>query len=294
MENNSQGSNSVRCGSRFSRRSFGRLTMSGLGVSLIRPAFGSAGAAKKLPVGVQLYCVRNEMPVDMEGTLAVLAEMGFDGVEFADYFGRSAEDLRKMLDDNGLNCCGTHIYLADMLGDKLGPTVEFNKTLENPYLIVRWLPEELRNSKQGFQKTIDLFNEAAANLRPHGMRVGYHNHDYIFEEIDGRLMWNMLADGTDKDVILQLDTGHAAGIGLDPVELLKRNKGRTVTLHVKPYSKNNPDAFLDKDDLDWEAIFEVAEAVGGTEWYIVEYEREAVPPLKALEANLKIVRGMGR
>jgi sugar phosphate isomerase/epimerase len=235
--------------------------------------------------------VRRELEHDMPGVLAALADIGFVGVEFADYFDHSAEELRAMLDDNGLRCCGTHIYLDDMLGDKLEPTVAFNKTLGNEYLIVRWMNEEQRTTKEVFLQTAALFNEVAENLKPHGMRVGYHNHDYIFETFDGEMLWNILADNTSEDVVLQLDTGNASAVpGVDVIELIKRNPGRTVSMHVKPYSTRDEDAFLGQDDLDWPQIFDLSESVGGVEWYIVEYEREAFPPLEALKANLENMR----
>lgn len=277
----------------LSRRDFLQTSASALlAASLgLRPSPGAA----KIPVGMQLYCVRNELPKDMAGTLAALAQMGFEGVEFADYFGRSARELRQLLDDHGLRCCGTHIYLTDMLGDQLGPTVEFNQTLGNRNLIVRWMPEEMRASREAFLRTAEQFNSVAENLRPHGMRVGYHNHDYIFQRFDGEYLWNILADHTHRDVILQLDTGNAAQVdGVDVPALIRRNPGRTVTMHVKPFSKAHPDAFIGADELDWPQIFSLSESIGGTEWYIVEYEREAHPPLEALKANLDILRRMGK
>src|SRR5262249_52482355 len=100
--------------------------------------------------------------------------------------------------------------------------------------------------------------------------------------------WNAFADATRKTkVLLQLDTGNASERdGVNVVALLKRNKGRTVSMHVKPYSKKAPDAFIGEDELDWKAIMTAAES-GGLEWYIIEYERDAVAPLVGLEANLQ-------
>ena len=74
--------------------------------------------------------------------------------------------------------------------------------------------------------------------------------------------------------------------GVTLVDLIKRNPGRTMSMHVKPFSKKNPDAYLGADELDWPAIMTAAETVGGVEWYIIEYEREGVPPLESLKANL--------
>src|SRR5213082_773097 len=90
----------------------------------------------KIPFGLQLYSVRNECAKDLDGTVAAVGKMGYKGVEFAGYYGRDAKTLRKLLDDAGLQCCGTHIALDTILGDALPKTIEFNKTLGNEYLMV--------------------------------------------------------------------------------------------------------------------------------------------------------------
>jgi sugar phosphate isomerase/epimerase len=251
-----------------------------------------SGAPARIPIGVQLYCVRHELAKEFERTVEQVAALGFEGVEFADYFGRSATALRKILDANGLKCCGTHIMLEDMVGDELARTIDFNLTLGNPFLIVRWLAEPRRNSQKAFGETVRTFAEIAGRLAPHGLRIGYHNHNYIFEKFDGELLWNILADGTPKSVVLQLDTGNAALVGQDPVALLERNPGRTATVHLKPYSKANPKAYIGEDELPWPRILEICRTTAGVEWFIVEYEEEGVPPLQALEANLETVRRM--
>jgi sugar phosphate isomerase/epimerase len=129
-------------------------------------------------------------------------------------------------------------------------------------------------------------NEIAERLKPNNLRVGYHNHTTDFNRIDGEYWWNLFADRTTKDVILQLDTGNASEMaGVPVVDLIRRNKGRTVSMHVKPFSKKNPDAYLGDDELDWPAIMTASESAGGVEWYIIEYEREGVPPLESLKAN---------
>ena len=255
---------------------------------------GSGGGDGQTPIGVQLYSVRHDLKEDFEGTIAALAEMGFQGVEFANYFGRSAEELRSILDDNGLECCGTHIMMEALQGDAFEETVEFSKTLGNDYFIVRWIPQGQRSDPDTFMETVDQFNQIGERLNPHGMQIGYHNHDYIFETFDGEVMWDLLAENTRDDVILQLDTGHAASIGKDPVELLKRHPGRTTTLHAKPYSSAKEDAVIGADDLDWEQIIQTAEEVGGTEWHILEYEVQGVSATKALDqclTNFRQFRG---
>lgn len=278
-----------RANGSFSRRTFLKTSaaafmLAGIPGTLTRCA---KTAGKEIPVGVQLYCFRRELAEDFTGTISAVADMGYQGVEFADYFGRSAGELRKILDDHGLKACGTHIYLDDMLGDNVAQTVEFNQTLGNKNLIVRWLDEEMVNTPQAFQHTIDLFNQAIENVKPYGMRVGFHNHDSIFLKQDGEYLWNILADQTPREMILQLDTGNASNTGVDPIALLERNQGRSKTIHIKPYSAEHPDAMIGKDDLDWQRILRICETTGGTEWYIIEYEREGFDPLEALRINLE-------
>src|ERR1044071_3835983 len=104
----------------------------------------------KIPFGLQLYSVRNECAKDLDGTVAAVAKMGYKAVEFAGYHGRDAKALRKLLDDTGLKCCGTHIGLDTLLGDNLPKTIEFNHTLGNRYLIVPGLPGKYTQSHQGW------------------------------------------------------------------------------------------------------------------------------------------------
>jgi sugar phosphate isomerase/epimerase len=251
------------------------------------------GETRVIPIGTQLYCVREQLDQDVRGPVAALAEMGYEAVEFADYHDLSAQEWRQILDSNGLQACGTHIYIETLEGDELQRTIDFNMTLGNRNLIVRSMQEDAYATKDALLRTCERYNRIADNLRPHGMRTGFHNHAEIFNRLDGEYAWNIFADNTSPDVILQLDTGNASHVeGVDVIELLKRNAGRTVTTHVKPFSKANPDAFIGADELDWTQILPLYQTVAGTEFYIIEYEQEAFPPLEALKANLDIVRGM--
>ena len=258
--------------------------------ALVLPALPAlAGAAwKRIPIGTQLWCVRKQLATDIPGTLGALGAAGFDGVELENAFGKPGTEWRTHLDAVKLKACGFHHTLGELQGDKLAATIEFNLGVGNRNLIIRSLAPEVYKSAELLKKTADAVNEAAEKVKPHKLRVGYHNHFADFNRIDGEYWWNLFADRTTKDVILQLDTGNASeltGVGL--VDLVRRNAGRTVTMHVKPYSKAKPDAYLGADELDWPGIMTAAESAGGVEWYIIEYERESAPPLDSLKANLE-------
>src|SRR5437764_13855913 len=116
----------------FCRREFLRRSALGAagmvcGASLIAQAAGD----KKIPIGLELYSLRNECKTDLPGMLAAVAKIGYKGVEFAGYHGWSAQELRKMLDDNGLIACGTHTPFETAKGDKLKETIALNKTIVN-------------------------------------------------------------------------------------------------------------------------------------------------------------------
>ena len=280
----------------FSRRNFLKSSSAlALGATAIQPfRLFAAAAKKKIPIGVQLYSVRKNCEKDLPGTLNAVGKIGFEAVEFAGYYGRDAKTLRKLLDDAGLKCCGTHTGLDTLLGDKLQPTIEFNKTIGNKFLIVPSLPSKYSKRREDWQKAADLFNEISDKVRPQGMIVGYHNHDPEFKPLGGEMPWDTFFNRARNEVVIQFDTGNAGDLGVDPRIYLKKFPGRVASVHVKPFSKKNPNALIGEDELVWPEIFELCETVAGVEWYIIEYERDNEPPLVSIEKLRKILCNMGK
>lgn len=248
---------------------------------------------KKIPIATQAWCVRKQMAIDIPGTLAAVAQLGYEGIELENALGKPGPEWRKHLNAVGLRACGFHHSLNELRGDKLKTSIEFNQAIGNRNLIIRSLPGEVYKSRELLAKTATEVNEIAEKLKPAGLRVGYHNHSADFNKFGEEYWWNLFADQTNKEVILQFDTGNASEMqGVTVTDFLKRNQGRTVLMHVKPFSKQKPDAYLGDDELDWRQIMTVVESTGGLEWYIIEYERDAFPPLEALKANLERFKRM--
>lgn len=254
------------------------------------------------PLALQLYSVRRELAEDMPGTLEQVARMGYSGVEFAGAPQHSADELKDRLDALGLACCGWHVPFALVQDDALDKTIAFHHALGNDKLIIPGVPAELRQSRADWLKLADFANRLAARLQPEGMRTGYHNHHHEFQEMDGEQPWDTFFSNTDESVIMQLDTGNGIFGGAEPVAIIRKYPGRAVTVHLKPYT-NVPDSadphaafdpVIGEDDTDWEAFFDACESVGGTDWYIVEYESSAYPPLEAVERCLRALRAMGK
>ena len=239
----------------------------------------------RIPVALQLWSVREDCARDLEGTLEAVADIGYEGVEFAGYHGRSAEGLRRMLDDLGLEAAGTHVGIDTLLGDELERSIGFNRVLGNRFLIVPMMPEEMRASQASWLEAARLLNGVAERLRPEGMRTGYHNHVVEFQPMDGEHPWDTIFKTAVQDVVMQLDVGHAmrAGVGPDELlEILKRYPGRATTVHLKAYSSTNENALIGEGEVKWREFFSMCETVGGTEWYIVEQERYPFTPLESV------------
>jgi len=281
----------------FSRRDFLMAAAVGAGAGLIRldgvgaPVTQAAAPKKKIPVGVQLYSVREQAAKDLPGVLEAIGKMGYKGVEFAGYYGWDAKpkELRKLLDANGLRCCGTHTGLETVTGDKLQATAELHATLGNTFLIV---PSIQAEGAQGWLDMAGKFNDIAAKAKDLGMRVGYHAHAGDFQKFEGKTTWEIFFDNTGPDVIMQLDTGNCLQGGGDPVAILKKYPGRSASVHVKEFG--GPEAaVIGQGVVAWNDVFQVCETTGGTVWYVVEHEVGA-DPMGSIKGCLDGLRKMGR
>jgi sugar phosphate isomerase/epimerase len=272
----------------LSRRSF--LGIGAAGLAVLGAAGRTAAAAdkKKIPVGLELYSVRNECAKDLPGVLAQVAKIGYKGVEFAGYHGRTAAELRKMLDANGLVCCGTHTPRNSIDAANLAATIEFNKTLGNKFLIV---PSMALDSKAACLEQAKYFNEVADKVKAEGMAVGYHAHGHDFQKFDGETAWDLFFGNTKTEVIMQLDTSNAAGGGADPVAVLKKYANRARTIHCKEFG-GPAGAVIGQGEIKWPEIFALCEA-NVTEWYVVEHE-SGTDPLGAVAGCYEGMRKFGK
>jgi len=248
----------------------------------------------RIPIALQLYSVRHEMEKSVPATLEAVAEMGYEGVEFAGYFGYSAEDLRVLLDKVGLRCAGTHTRLDTLAPENLAETVRYNRALGNKYLIVPSLPKEASASRQAWLGTARLFSDFAERVAPEGMMVGYHNHFVEFQPLDGELPMDTFFGNTRKDVVMQLDLGNAIHGGGDPLSFLIKYPQRSQTIHLKEYASGYDKALIGEGEVDWAQTFRLCEEQGVTEWYIVEQESYAFPPLECVRRCLENLRAMGK
>ena len=249
---------------------------------------------KKIPIGLQLYTIGGDVrKLGAEAALAAVAKAGFKGVEFAGNMGLEAKALRKLLDDNGLKVCGSHTGLNTLQGDNFEKTVEFAKTIGNTRLIAPSLSGKYTSSKKTIEDVADEFSAIAEKLKPHGLRTGFHCHPGEFREVDGETIWDIFFSRAKKAVIMQCDLGHMGTAGVDPVKVLTKYPGRASSVHVKPSAKKARGGLVGgpDDDLKWPEIFKACETIGGTEWYVVEYDGGS---LEKAEKTIELLRQWGK
>ena len=249
-------------------------------------------AQTRIPIGVQLYSVRGAAQRDLPGTLEAIAKMGYDGVEFAGYYGRPIEELRKMLDDNGLKCCGTHTGFGELRDDRFEQTAEIHEILGAKFIIV---PGGLSNNDLArHTEWVNEFNRISAKAKERGLYIGYHAHGYDSNLLDGISSWQRFFDATAQEVVHQMDIGNFKDGGGDPYAMIERYPGRSRTVHLKEGGQRAPgNPIIGEGTVDWERAFELCETVGGTEWYIVEDE---IGPnnLDRIERSIIALREMGK
>lgn len=283
-----------------SRRDFLRAAAVGAGAGVIGWASpGALGAAplqsgglrKRIPVGVQLYSVREQAAKDLPGVLEAIGKMGYKGVEFAGYYGWDAKprELRQLLDANGLKCCGTHTGLETVTGDRLKATAALHETLGNTFLIV---PSLVATDAPAWLELAKRFNDIAAKAKELGMRVGYHAHAHDFHRLGEKTSWEIFFDNTGPDVIMQMDTGNCLQGGGDPVAILKKYPGRSASVHLKEFG-GPENAVIGQGVVPWDNVFETCETTGGTVWYVVEHET-GPDPMGNIKGCLDGLRKMGR
>lgn len=291
-------------------------------------------------VALQLYSLkdyiggdkkRKTKGVGLEKGLADVRAIGFEGVEFAGYYGFKPCELKKMLADNGLKVCGTHVS-NDQYGfdvkkgtfnpDVLKKTCAFETAYGNTLIIcpgggnippgASWSTgrggEPCKPSKEideFTKKLVELYNKAAVVAKTMGCKIGLHNHtwEHGIKMMDGTSFWDYFFTNTCQDVCMEQDVGWSTCAGVDCCEQYVKYPFRSPTLHAKEngMGKNVKkfDAILgqpgkpDATPVPWDRLF-VASDKNKVEWYVVECERHFDDPNGAVKPSFQFLRSKGR
>lgn len=272
----------------LSRRSF-------LAFSAVLPWALSPRASSSVPLGIELYSVRNELKKDPEATVRAVAQMGYQGVEFyAPYFEwteAQTKQMRKLLDDLGIRCFSTHNDSAYLSPEKIGRARDMNLILGSKYVVMAW--SDPKSGLDGWKAVANSLNFAAEQLEPSGLKAGYHNHQQEFTPVENQRPIEILAKNTKPSIMLQLDVGTCLEAGADPVAWIRANPGRIRSLHLKDWSRDPAKGYkvlFGEGAGDWKNILAAAESVGGAEYYLMEQEGSQFSELETAKRCLQRFR----
>jgi len=267
-----------------------------------------------LPIGLQLYSVREMMAKDYEGTLKQISALGYQEVETAGYFDHSAEQVKSAMSAAGLKCVSAH-YPYTNLNKDFDKIVAFNKEIGVQYIICAFPgikdPSRLKDASYRTQITsftledyrwnADQFNKFGEKLKAAGMKFGYHNHTMEFAKQDGVVPFDEMVRLTDPDLVtFEMDCGWVIVGGANPVDYLHRYPSRISMLHVKDFKhvekpastlEPPPAAELGRGTLDYRPVFEAAKRAN-IKHYFVEQEEFDLPPMESLKIDADYMKNL--
>lgn len=240
---------------------------------------------------LQLYSLKELTEKDFAATLKRVGEIGYTGVEFAGYGELPAQQMRDLLDQNGLKSVGTHVSL-EKLSNALDEELRYNQVLGTKAIIVPYYPMENAQDVQAFAQRL---NPVAKAVREAGFAFGYHNHAHEFAKTDdGIYLQDLLLQLTDpKDVMLELDVYWTAYAGVDILTYMQAQRDRIRLLHLKQLDNLVSKKCVDLNEgvLDFGAIIRKGLEIG-VQQFILEQEEFAVSPYQSIEAGYRHIMSL--
>lgn len=274
---------------------------------------------KKFKIGLQLYSIREDMEKDMDSALRQVKEMGYDCVEFAGYFGHSAEEVKAMLDKYGLECVSVH-QAPQLFVDEGQKAVDYIKTLGVKYAAVPWYEKDKLAGSPEWDNTVKMFTEVAELLKKNGIKMMYHNHDFEFNKVDGKFILDWIYDTIPQDLIEpEVDTCWVHYAGYNPAEYLLKYSGRINIVHLKDFACKNLGggpvyALIDEDGnekkgskedngfefrpvghgiQDIPSIIEASEKAGASVLIVEQDQSNDRPPMEAAKMSREYLKSLG-
>lgn len=274
---------------------------------------------KKFKIGLQLYSIREDMEKDMDSALRQVKEMGYDCVEFAGYFGHSAEEVKAMLDKYGLECVSVH-QAPQLFVDEGQKAVDYIKTLGVKYAAVPWYEKDKLAGSPEWDNTVKIFTDVAELLKKNGIKMMYHNHDFEFNKVDGKFILDWIYDTIPQDLIEpEVDTCWVHYAGYNPAEYLLKYSGRINIVHLKDFACKNLGggpvyALIDEDGnekkgskedngfefrpvghgiQDIPSIIEASEKAGASVLIVEQDQSNDRPPMEAAKMSREYLKSLG-
>ncbi len=243
------------------------------------------------PISIQLYSVRELAEEDFPGVLKRIAEIGYKGVEPAGLQGHSPRDVRKILDDLGMVASSTHGPVPSE--ENINELVETAQALGYD-MVIAGRGKEHFQTRDDILKVAEEFQKAAEMLKPHGLRMGYHNHWWELDEVDGQYGLEIFLEAA-PDVFSECDTYWACNFGaVDVPALVAKHKARMPILHIKdgPLAQDEPHTAVGSGKMDVPAVVGAADP-NVLEWLVVELDQCATDMMAAVAESYRYLTESG-
>lgn len=247
---------------------------------------------RKMGIGLQLYTVRENTEKDFLGTLKQIADMGYEGVEFAGYGDIPADQMRDALKQFGLTAIGSHVAV-EKLESNLDEEIAYLKTIGAKHFTCPYLTEERIGSEENWKRLFDLLTHCGEQAAKHGLQFSYHNHDFEFEQkVNGNFAFDEMYRTVPSQLLkVEMDIGWVHYAGQDPVAYINKYGDRLPLLHIKDYRKNPEVSHIDtvelgQGELPLQDILQAA-SDNQTEWLIVEQDHCERPALEAVQTSIE-------
>ena len=275
----------------------------------------------KFPIGIQLYSVRDDLAADFEGTIKAVAEMGYDGVEFAGLCGKAPEEVKAICEKYGVKPISAHVPFVEMMADPEKVIGDYAK-IGCEYVAIPYLTEEFRPGHERFADVINGAKVLGDVCNKYGIKLLYHNHDFEFVKIDGEYALDILYKEVSSELLAtELDTCWVNVGGENPAKYIKKYTGRAPVVHLKDFVMpgKKPEkmyALIGIDDgaqskepaeeafgfrpvgygvQDFEAIFAASEEAGA-KWLIVEQDQPSMEkaPLECAKMSIDFIKKINK
>lgn len=251
----------------------------------------------KALVGIQLYTLKDQTQTDFLGTIRKVADMGYQAVEFAGYFGVPAKELRAVIEDCGLKAPSSHVGLdysdRDKMVSGLQQQIEYAQELGLEYLITPYAPFSPVPTEEEVDRVVSFLSKASEMVAAAGLKYGYHNHDFEFKQVNGKTIMDHFLERIPADrMVAEFDLGWVHMGGCKPVDYIRQYAGRVPLVHVKDFGEGRSDTEVGRGSVDFKSVFAIAEQAG-IDYYIVEQEQFQSSSLESARISLDYFRENG-
>ncbi|WP_276391396.1 sugar phosphate isomerase/epimerase family protein [Eudoraea chungangensis] len=244
-------------------------------------------------MGVQLYSFRKEMLKNPAETLKQIASLGITEIETArsqkgHYYGLQPEKMKQVCEDLGMNLKSGHVHLDDSWEKTMNEAVRSGQE----YLICSSLPSK-GQTVENYKKVAEAFNKAGEACKSLGLKFGYHNHDYEFDSDGDKVLYNILLENTDADLVhMELDLGWVITAGKNPLDYFKNYPGRFPLWHLKDMNLSKKESTeFGKGGLDIKAMLANKKS-SGVRHIFIEQEEYASTPLESMRYNMNYLKNI--